>query len=191
MTKLVFLGDELVAGTGDERALGWIGRAVTRTEFTSQTDVLVLGIPQETTQDLSQRFLEEVQRRRPDQSEPLYVAVGMGIHDIEAGISSARTRLHLANTLDGLTKLGAKVMLVSPPPLPSISSNDLEELVQIGYEVAHRRQITWVDLYHPLVEHEQWRSDFLDPQAALPKQTGYGLMAWLVLHDGWYEWLSN
>jgi len=25
---------------------------------------------------------------------------------------------------------------------------------------------------------------------ALPRQAGYGLMAWLVLHSAWHEWLG-
>ena len=37
--------------------------------------------------------------------------------------------------------------------------------------------------------HEQWRKD-LAANHGHPGQAGYGLMAWLVLHRGWYDWLD-
>ena len=48
-----------------------------------------------------------------------------------------------------------------------------------------------VDCYRPLMGNQQWRSD----QAASrvphhPGQAGYGLIAWLVLHHGWYHRLK-
>ncbi|OKL50183.1 GDSL-type esterase/lipase family protein [Boudabousia marimammalium] len=190
MTRLIILGDELVAGTGDMRGLGWVGRAVARTEFTSETHVISLPVPHENTSDLAARWESEVMRRLGPDDEPLYAAVAMGVHDIPAGIAGARTRLNLANTLDGLYKLGARCMLVGPPPLPGVDSASIEALVKIGKEVAHRRNIPWVDTYTPLVNHEHWRAEFLEPGASYPGQSGYGLLTWVVLHEGWYEWLS-
>ena len=35
----------------------------------------------------------------------------------------------------------------------------------------------------------QWRND-LAANDGRPGQSGYGLMAWLVLHRGWYSWLN-
>ena len=190
MTRLIILGDELVAGSGDMRGLGWVGRAVARTEFTAQTHVITLPVPNETTTELAARWESEVARRLGPDDEPLFAAVGMGIHDIAAGISGARTRLNLATVLDGLYKLGARCMLVGPPPLPGPDSSSIEALVKIGKEVANRRNIPWIDTYTPLRDHEQWRTEFISAETAYPAQAGYGLLAWLVLHEGWYEWLA-
>ena len=46
-----------------------------------------------------------------------------------------------------------------------------------------------MDTFTPLVNHEQWRNDLAAGQG-LPGQAGYGLIAWLVLHRGWYQWLN-
>ena len=190
MTRLIILGDELVAGSGDERGLGWVGRAVARTEFTSDTHVLTLAVPGETTSALAERWNREVQLRVPE-NEQVFAAIGMGVADIPAGISPARTRLNLANVLDGLYNLGISTMLVGPPPLPHIDSESVRELSKIGKEVAGRRNVPWVNTFDPLVNHEQWAREFATSGSTLPTQTCYGLLAWLVLHEGWYDWLAG
>jgi hypothetical protein len=40
------------------------------------------------------------------------------------------------------------------------------------------------------VEHEGWNNELDASPHGLPGQVGYGLMAWLVLNRGWYEWLG-
>ncbi|MBV7364086.1 lysophospholipase [Actinomycetaceae bacterium TAE3-ERU4] len=191
MTRLIILGDELVAGSGDERGLGWVGRAVARTEFTSDTHVITLPVPGENTSQLAERWNREVQLRLPDDDEPVFAAIGLGVADITAGISTARTRLNLANVLDGLYNLGISTMLVGPPPLPTVDTNSLRSLNKVAKEVAQRRNIPWINTYDPLVNHEQWSQEFSSRDSHLPSQTCYGLLAWLVLHEGWYEWLAS
>ena len=57
-------------------------------------------------------------------------------------------------------------------------------------ESAARRAVPYVDMYGPLARHEQWLADITMGDDDLPRQAGYGLMAWLVLHSAWYEWLG-
>jgi hypothetical protein len=45
-------------------------------------------------------------------------------------------------------------------------------------------------MYGPLARHEQWLADITMGEDDLPRQAGYGLMAWLVLHSAWHEWLG-
>ena len=48
----------------------------------------------------------------------------------------------------------------------------------------------YVDCFKPLVGHEQWLSDVnASPDRVHPGQAGYGLIAWLVLHNGWNDWM--
>ena len=56
-------------------------------------------------------------------------------------------------------------------------------------DVTTRRNHVYVDTFNPLQHHEQWRKD-LAANHGHPGQAGYGLMAWLVLHRGWYDWLD-
>ncbi|MCR6491674.1 hypothetical protein LJB74_04265 [Cellulomonas sp. P24] len=48
----------------------------------------------------------------------------------------------------------------------------------------------YVDTFTPLITHEQWLADLASGDGVLPGQAGYGLMAWLVLHTGWFDWLG-
>ena len=56
-------------------------------------------------------------------------------------------------------------------------------------DVTTRRNHVYVDTFNPLQHHEQWRKD-LAANHGNPGQAGYGLIAWLVLHRGWYNWLQ-
>jgi hypothetical protein len=47
-----------------------------------------------------------------------------------------------------------------------------------------------VDCFTPLVEHEAWNSEISASTAGRPGQIGHGLIAWLILNRGWYEWLG-
>ncbi|XCB30698.1 hypothetical protein RQN30_04795 [Arcanobacterium hippocoleae] len=42
--------------------------------------------------------------------------IGLGSHDLDAGISSARSRLYLANLLDNAERLQIQTFVVGPPP---------------------------------------------------------------------------
>jgi len=50
--------------------------------------------------------------------------------------------------------------------------------------------VPWGDAFGPLRTHEQWTADVAAAGGTHPGQAGYGLLAWLVLHRGWYEWLG-
>ena len=84
--------------------------------------------------------------------------------------------------------------MVGPPPLAGSDSSSVAQLSRSMSEVCQRRGLPYVDTYTPLVAHDQWFEDMAASRArtdsglTLPGQSGYALMAWLVLHSGWYEW---
>ena len=84
--------------------------------------------------------------------------------------------------------------MVGPPPLAGVDSGALKTLASSCSEVCGRRGIPFVDCYTPLVAHDQWFEDMAASMArgkdgqTLPGQAGYALMAWIVQHQGWYEW---
>ena len=95
-TRLSFIGDELVAGHGDGRALGWTGRVMARTPRDADILWTSLAVPGETTAQMSDRWGPEVARRSTHTGINRLV-VGLGVADVLAGISYARSRLALAN----------------------------------------------------------------------------------------------
>ncbi|MBW4094731.1 MAG: lysophospholipase, partial [Acidobacteria bacterium] len=184
------VGDELLAGVGDPRALGWMGRVLARTPTDDVTvEGYNLACPQEGTEALAARWQEESERRFAEGYENRLV-VGLSGRDLEYGLSTARSRLNLANILDGAAQRSIPVFVVGPPPTldPAVNKR-LAELNTAFADVTTRRKHLYVDTFSPLLNHEQWRTD-LAANAGSPGQAGYGLMAWLVLHRGWYRWLN-
>ncbi|QGQ19889.1 lysophospholipase [Cellulomonas sp. JZ18] len=188
--RLAVIGDELVAGAGDPRGLGWVGRVAARTPAPDHPlTVLTLAVPGENSTELGVRWDPEVSRRlAPDADNRL--VVGIGRADVTAGLSLARSRLNLANVLDVAEQRRIPAFVVGPPPGAPEDGDKIAELSAALGDVAARRRVPYVDMYTPLAAHDQWLADMATSPAHLPGQAGYGLMAWLVLHTGWHAWLG-
>ena len=192
--RIFVIGDDLVAGRGDPRGLGWVGRVIARSSFADSPAVLTLAVPAETTAELAARWESEVGRRWAADHEPQRLIVGVGPADIPAGVSTPRTRLNLANILDRAATLKLPVMVVGPPPLAGADRGRLVEISRACAEVCSRRHVPFVETLRPLAAHDQWTEDMAASLArttqeiTLPGQAGYALIAWLVLHEGWFEW---
>lgn len=189
--RIAAVGDHLLAGAGDARAIGWWGRVLARTSAPDvRLENYVLAVPHETTEALNERWWGEASRRFSESTENrLVVALSDADLDIDAS-SSARSRLNLANVLDTASQRDIPVLVVGPTPTLDEERNArLAELNAAYLDVADRRRHVYVDTFTPLVTHEQWRADLAAGQG-LPGQAGHGLIAWLVLHRGWYQWLA-
>jgi acyl-CoA thioesterase I len=207
--RICVVGDALVAGVGDLKALGWVGRVAARTpQDELPVTMFPLGVPGETTADLAARWWDESRRRfgdgmagRPgpggaaaagDAGEvACRLVLGLGHGDAVRGMSLPRSRLNLANVLDDAHSRGLPAFVVGPPPVgPPEERAALEELSATFGDVCRRRDVPFVDTFAPLVTHETWLTDLAAGDGIHPGQAGYGLIAWLVLHGGWYEWLG-
>ncbi|VEG29974.1 GDSL-type esterase/lipase family protein [Actinomyces howellii] len=188
-TRIHFIGDELVAGYGDARALGWNGRVMARTPRELDALWTTLAVPGETTTELADRWQAEVALRSTSTGINRLV-IGLGVADVLTGVSPARSRLAVANILDKALGEHRECFVVGPPPLPGADPDATAALSRAAAEVCHRRRVPYVEVFEPLRNHEQWTSDVAAVQGRHPAQAGYGLIAWLVLHRGWYEWLD-
>ncbi|MHB1065441.1 MAG: GDSL-type esterase/lipase family protein [Georgenia sp.] len=187
--RLCVIGDELVAGQGDARGLGWVGRVVARTAGEDPAFVAQLAVPGESTTALAARWKAECLRRfTPDTDNRLVVALGSA--DLGEGLSLARSRLNLANVLDGAAAERVRPFVVGPPPRPGVDGAALAGLSEAFADVCGRRRVPYVETYQPLHDHEQWLADIAAGDGTHPGQAGYGLLAWLVLHSGWHAWLG-
>ncbi len=189
---LVFVGASLVAGVGDPKGQGWVSRVVGRTHSTDlELTAYNLGVRGDTTADVLARWKSECAPRWEGRAEKrLVISVGTG--DAMSGVTLARHRLNLANILDDAASAGIGTFVVSPPPADDEDINaKLDVLVEAQADVCARRDVPFVDCFRPLQGHEQWQSDLAASRVAHhPGQAGYGLIAWLVLHNGWYDWLQ-
>ena len=183
------LGDELVAGTGDPRALGWVGRVVARTpQERFRLTAHALGVPGETTTGMSDALAG---RDRPAAGRHGRLVLGLGHGDLRAGTVTARSRLNVANVLDAARERGLPRLVVGPPPvLPGGPDAHLAPgrpaLGDAFAEVCERRGVPYVDTARPgCGGNPDWEADLAASDGRVPGQAGYGLMAYLVLHGGW------
>ena len=189
---LVFIGASLVAGLGDPKGQGWVSRVVGRTHHPDlELTAYNLGVRGDTSADLLARWKSECAPRWNGRAEKRLV-VSVGTADAMSGVTLARHRLNLANILDDAASAGIGTFVVSPPPSDDEELNTkLDVLVEAQADVCSRRGVPFVDCYRPLLGHEQWRTDLAASRVQHhPGQAGYGLIAWLVLHNGWYDWLQ-
>ena len=189
--RLCVVGDSYVTGYGDPKALGWVGRVAARTPL-NQIDLTVhnLGIRGDSSAGVLARWREETGRRWHDGADNRLV-VAVGANDVGQGISLARSRLNLANVVDEAITARLRPLVVGPPPWLDPAVNDrLEVVVNAQRDVCERRGVTYVDCFEPLRSHERWYADLGAGDGVHPGQAGYGLLAWLVLHSGWSDWLG-
>jgi lysophospholipase L1-like esterase len=190
--RIAIVGDDLVAGLGDPKALGWVGRVAARTSRENgPISVFPLGIPAESTAGLVTRWREETARRFADAPmDACRLVIGLGHEDLYQGITLPRSRLNLANVLDDCHAHGLSVFVVGPPPGSERINPAVAEYSSAFFDVCLRRQVPYVDAFTPLVSHEDWLTDLAAGDGVHPGQAGYGLIAWLVLHGGWHDWLG-
>ncbi len=189
---MVFIGASLTAGYGDPKGLGWVGRVVARTQHPDlDLTAYNLGVRGDTSGDVVARWGAECHPRWKARSERRLV-LNVGTNDVLTGMTMARSRLNLANVLDEATNAGIGVFVVGlTPTLDPEMNRKIEALAEAQADVCSRRGVTYVDCYRPLATHDQWMADLAaSPDRAHPGQAGYGLIAWLVLHNGWNDWLS-
>lgn len=188
---LCFVGASMTAGYGDPKGLGWVGRVVSRSQHPDlDLTAYNLGVRGDTSTDVLARWRAETAPRWAHRGERRLV-VSMGANDIAHGISLARSRLNLANIVDEATTNGIATFVVGLVPSvdPEVNAG-LQALADAQADVCARRGITYVDCFRPLATHDQWVSDLnASADRVHPGQVGYGLIAWLVLHHGWYDWL--
>ena len=189
--RIVILGDAIVSAAGDPKGMGWVGRVTSKTPSISpRIDIYALPAPDETTSMLAERWQSEVQRRFSADTENKLV-IALSNHDPAAGISISRSRLNIATIVDEAKRAGIETFLIGPTPHRNKELNGEVEHLASGFEdVADRRGVPFVDCFRPLVEHEGWNLEIETSEHGLPGQVGHGLIAWLVLNRGWYEWLG-
>lgn len=189
--RICVVGDSFANGYGDPKGQGWVGRVLGRTP-SDELDLTVynLAVRGLTSADVHGHWRDETSRRWDAGAEKRLV-VAVGYNDVGQGLSLARTRLNLANIVDGAISDGVRPFVVGPPPALGHDVNErLRPVVAAQQDVCSRRGVPFVDCLGPLMGHDQWYADVASGDGTHPGQAGYGLLAWLVLHSGWGAWLG-
>ncbi|HEY9410502.1 MAG TPA: GDSL-type esterase/lipase family protein [Jiangellaceae bacterium] len=186
--RVCVFGDSFVAGVGDPKALGWVGRVAARTPASTGVELTAypLGVRGETTEEVVVRIPMECASRfaRGDEHR---VVVAVGVADAFHGVDPARSAAALAF---GLAAVSVPTLVIGPPP---VGDDDVRARIQ-GLDRAYAtvcadREVPYISTFAPLAAKAAW-NDARAHDGVHPDQTGYGLLAYVVLHDGWYDWLG-
>lgn len=186
--RVCVFGDSFVTGVGDPKALGWVGRVTARTPVSTGVELTTysLGVRGETTEEVVVRMPVEAASRfaRGDEHR---VVVAVGVADAFHGIEPDRSTAALEF---GLASISVPALVVGPPPVGTDSVQERVAGLDEAYgQLCARREVRYISTFAPLVRRAEWqRARAAD--GIHPDQTGYGLLAYVVLHEGWYDWLG-
>jgi lysophospholipase L1-like esterase len=191
--RLIFIGDSIVAGSGDDECRGWVGRVGTATRRAGVDHTPYnLGIGGDTAGDVLARWDQEVTRRLNPEIENRLV-VQVGVNDARDGVErpAEESVRDLVAFVAGARGIGLDPLVVGPVP-----TAQAQESARIG-ELSRAFAAACADEGAAFVEvHAGLRDNgaFLASLAAdgyHPDADGYAEIAQVVLHNGWWEWLAR
>ena len=191
---IVFLGASLVAGVGDPKGQGWVTRVVGRTQHPDlELTAYNLGVRGDTSADVLHRWATEVPLRWAGRTERR-VVLSVGTNDV---VQRHHPRPPPAQPRQPPRRRGLlgrrRVRRRARRPRADAELNErLEVLVDAQADVlrpARRARSS-------TATRRSWATTSGSTDLAAssvanhPGQAGYGLIAWLVLHNGWDDWLQ-
>ncbi|WP_240759812.1 GDSL-type esterase/lipase family protein, partial [Phytoactinopolyspora endophytica] len=115
------------------------------------------------------------------------IVVATGVNDADLGIEPARSAAALEF---GLASLDAPALVIGPPPMGGESlQSRIHDLDGTFADLCEKRGVPYISTYRPLADHHAWH-DARAEDGVHPNQAGYGLLAYVILHEGWYQWLG-
>ncbi|MGX5360342.1 GDSL-type esterase/lipase family protein, partial [Kocuria sp. KH4] len=125
--------DELLAGEGDPRALGWFGRVMARTpHHVAPVAAYNLAAPGEGRESLNERWFEEAARRFSSGPDNRLV-IAPSTLDIDLSSTSARSRLNISHIIYTASPHNVRVLVVGPPPTQDAERYRRIELLTAAY----------------------------------------------------------
>ncbi|GAA2754206.1 GDSL-type esterase/lipase family protein [Amnibacterium kyonggiense] len=179
--RVCFAGDSLVAGTGDETALGWVGRVVAAglargLDLTGYN----LGVRGATSVQVVRRLAIEARPRLTAAEDPRIV-VSFGVNDTLPDVL-----LSVPETLGALRQAQHRMapvplLLVGPPAV----DDDVQNLRIHDLDAALEREaallgIPFVGVFAATAASEVWRRPVREGDGFHPDAAGYALLADLV-----------
>lgn len=191
--RLIFIGDSIVAGSGDDECRGWVGRvgSATRRAGVDHTPYN-LGIGGDTTADVLARWEQEVTRRLSDEIDNRLVAMA-GVNDARDGVErdpedSVRD---LAAFVDGARGIGLEPLIVGPVPTRQpVESERIGALSERFAAACAGAGAAYVEVHAALCDSESFLAS-MESDGYHPDADGYAEIAQVVLHNGWWEWLAT
>jgi acyl-CoA thioesterase I len=191
--RLIFIGDSIVAGSGDDECRGWVGRvgSATRRAGIDHTPYN-LGIGGNTAADVLARWEQEVTRRlNPDIENRLVAQVG--VNDARDGVERdhADSARDVAAFVDGARAIGLEPLIVGPIPTRQREESDrIGKLSELFASTCAEKGAAFIELHAGLRDSGGFLAT-LESDGYHPDADGYAEIAQVVLHNGWWEWLAR
>jgi lysophospholipase L1-like esterase len=189
--RISFIGDSLVAGTGDPDFLGWAGR-VCKSARARGHDVTCynLGIRGNTSADILRRWREEAEARTVA-GQDCRLVFSFGVNDtkdidgqriVEAVQAIAQARMILMDAVGW-----QPVLMVGPPPIiDEVRNARIGELSGRLAHLCNKLGLPFFDSFAALYTNQPWLDAVLAGDRVHPVAQGYEVWAGLV--DSWSAW---
>lgn len=193
-TRICFVGDSFVNGTGDESALGWAGRLCAwANRSASPLTYYNLGIRRDTSLDILQRWSQECARRLPAGCDGRMV-FSFGVNDtvLEEGQTRVEYHQSVANFRQILRAANAyPVIVVGPPPVSDDAQNErIRRLTDAYAHEAKSLKVPYIELLRPLRDDNAYMNEIAGNDGSHPQGAGYEKIAGIVAAaPGW--WFSR
>jgi len=198
--RICFFGDSFVNGTGDDDALGWVGRIVAEARQGGR-DVTAynLGVRRDTSADVAARWQAEARVRLPPGCDGRLV-FAFGANDCASNGVDGRPRVSEAESLAhaeailGTARRWVPTLMVGP----SIVADDpganarVSRLSNALATLCERIGVPYLEIAPLLAASPTWTEEALAADGAHPNRGGYALVAGAVSRwPSWRAWLQG
>jgi acyl-CoA thioesterase I len=195
--RLLCFGDSFVAGVGDPRGQGWVGRVVAAAYAEGRPlTAYALGVRRETSVEVAVRWrFEAMARLSADADCRVVFAVGANDTTSEGGVprvAPERSCMALDKMLEQVAALGLPAAVAGPPPVGDAAQQRcVAALTDTFGELCARRDVPFWPVAATLLGARTWLDEAAAGDGAHPAAGGYELLARTLLDGGLLDWLRR
>ncbi|MFL5817673.1 MAG: GDSL-type esterase/lipase family protein [Conexibacter sp.] len=193
--RLLCFGDSFVAGVGDPRGQGWVGRVVEAAHAAGRPlSAYALGVRRETSVEVAVRWRFEAMPRLFAGADCRVVfAAGANDTTIENGsvrVTPDRSCMALEKMLDQIAALRLPAAVAGPPPAGDAEQQARVITLSAAFaEVCAAREVPFWPVAETLIASRTWLDEAAAGDGAHPAAGGYDLLARTLLDAGLHDWL--
>jgi acyl-CoA thioesterase-1 len=193
--RLLCFGDSFVAGVGDPRGQGWVGRVVAAAHAAGRPLMAYnLGVRRETSVEVAVRWRFEAMPRLLAGADCRVVfAVGANDTTADGGavrVAPERSCMALDKMLDQAGALGLPAAVAGPPPTGDAAQQARSVTLSDAFaEVCAGRGVPFWPVAETLVASSTWLAEQAAGDGAHPAADRYDLLARTLLDAGLLDWL--
>ncbi|SFR54082.1 GDSL-type esterase/lipase family protein [Thiomicrospira sp. ALE5] len=186
-TRICFIGDSFVNGTGDETMLGWAGRVCVDTRQKGHDITYYnLGIRRNTSTDILQHWNEIALRQHPDCDNRIVLSCGVNDTTLENGVLRVEFETSLLNMRALFARMQSSPgLVVGPPPVDDDQQNQrIKALSEAMQSEAEKAGLPFIPLFDALVQDNAYLAEIAQNDGAHPASSGYQTITRIILGSG-------